>query len=83
MSYELLYFKAKWCYPCKRIGPKFEYMLKDSTLNVNRIDIDEKPELADQYNIKYIPTFILLKDKIEKFDDFDELKRRLQELKLI
>ena len=60
----LVDFWASWCGPCKMMGPVVEQIAQDmgESARVCKINIDEQPELASQYNVMSIPTFILFKD---------------------
>ncbi len=60
----LVDFWASWCGPCKMMGPVVEQIAKEmgDSARVCKINIDEQPELASQYNVMSIPTFILFKD---------------------
>lgn len=60
----LVDFWASWCGPCKMMGPVVEQIAEDmgDSARVCKINIDEQPELASQYNVMSIPTFILFKD---------------------
>ena len=64
--YLLFYFTAKWCGPCQRIKPLLQKISDgsdSSVLKVYIIDIDENDEIAQQFNIKSVPTFYLYKNK--------------------
>lgn len=61
---EILYFSAQWCGPCRLLGPIME-SLKDQ-INFRKIDVDENQELPTQYQIRSIPTLVLVEDGIEK-----------------
>ncbi|CAM9850032.1 unnamed protein product [Scytosiphon promiscuus] len=58
----VLYFTAKWCPPCRRIGP-FLAELSEETPDVafGKIDIDDNEEAAQMAGIKSIPTFKFFK----------------------
>lgn len=60
----LVDFWANWCGPCKMMGPVVEQIAEDmgTSAKICKINIDEQPELASQYNVMSIPTFILFKD---------------------
>lgn len=60
----LLDFTATWCGPCRRMKPIFEELetTYDEEMNFVSIDIDSHPELADQYGVQAVPTFIFLDD---------------------
>lgn len=57
-------FGAKWCPPCKAFGPTHESVAQqfaDQVLSAH-VDIDDFPSLANQFDIKSVPTHILFKD---------------------
>ena len=67
--YLLLYFTATWCGPCQRVKPIIKEISKgveDSKLKVCMIDIDENSELVEKYDIKSVPTMILLLNNEQK-----------------
>ena len=64
--YNLFYFTAKWCGPCKRISPLLEKLsegLDEDIVTIYKVDIDENDELADKLKIKSVPTFFLYHKK--------------------
>ncbi|HJJ47201.1 MAG TPA: thioredoxin [Methanocorpusculum sp.] len=70
MSKPILYdFFATWCGPCKMQSPIIHELaekLKDN-VDVRMIDVDQEPELANQYQISVVPTLIIEKDgKVEQ-----------------
>lgn len=52
---KLVVFKAAWCGPCKMLTPVLKE-LKDSGYNIEIIDVDENAKLAEENNIKSVPT---------------------------
>lgn len=57
----LLDFGASWCGPCRQMEPIVR-QLEAAGVPIQRIDIDEHPELAKQYRIEGVPTFVMLVD---------------------
>ena len=57
-------FWADWCMPCKMIAPVLEELDAeyDGKLKVAKLDVDDQPALAQQYNVVSIPTLLVFKD---------------------
>ena len=58
-----LYFSAPWCGPCRVLGPVMDRV--NNTIPVQKIIVDDFPQIAQQYNVKNIPTVILLENDVE------------------
>ena len=56
---------ASWCGPCQLMLPIFEELSKemDAKYKFAKLNIDETREVATQYNISSVPTFIFIKNK--------------------
>ena len=61
----VLYFTADWCNPCKKVKPIVEEMNKDSITKFQMIDVDSEMELTKKFEIRSVPTFILIKNGTE------------------
>lgn len=57
-------FWAPWCGYCRRLAPAVDRLEAEMNgkVTVSKADIDELPEVAQQYEIDTIPTLILFKD---------------------
>ena len=56
------YFTADWCGPCKKVRPVVEQINQDSTIKFQLVDVDSEIDLVKAFEIKSVPTFILIKD---------------------
>jgi len=57
----LVDFWATWCGPCKMVAPVLEEIAAEHSekLTVAKLDIDENPSSARDYQVMSIPTMIL------------------------
>ena len=57
-------FWAPWCTYCRRIAPAFDKIAsqQEDKLVFAKIDIDDAPEIAEEYGVDTIPTLIIFKN---------------------
>ena len=59
----LLDFWASWCNPCRMLSPIIEQIADEHPeIKVGKINVDEEPELAAQFQVMSIPTLFVVKD---------------------
>ena len=59
----LLDFYADWCGPCRMVSPLVDQIAEENPeYLVGKINVDEQPELAQQFGVMSIPTLVVLKD---------------------
>ena len=59
----LVDFWAAWCGPCHMLSPVVEELSQDHPeITFAKVNVDEAPELAQQYHISAIPTLRLFRD---------------------
>lgn len=84
-------FSATWCGPCKAIAPQFESLadeyapiyssegLPPKTIFI-KVDVDKLSDAARLYDIKSLPTFVLIRngEVLSKFSGADSSKLRAE-----
>lgn len=59
----LIDFYADWCGPCRMVGPIVEEIANErDDVIVGKVNVDNDPELAEQFNVFSIPTLVVLKN---------------------
>ena len=60
----LVDFYAEWCGPCKMMMPALEQVAEETAdrVHVVKIDVDKELELALEYKVMGVPTFIIFKN---------------------
>ena len=60
-------FFATWCGPCKQLAPILDEIEKGHKGEVifRRIDVDQEPELAQEFNVQSIPMLMFITPKGE------------------
>lgn len=60
----LLDLWAPWCGPCRMIAPTIEQVASElaGRVKVGKLNTDENPMTASRFNVRSIPTLLVLKD---------------------
>jgi thioredoxin 1 len=64
----LVDFWAEWCGPCRMVGPIVEEIAGEyaDKMSVAKLNVDDNPQTAMQYDVMSIPTMIVYQDGVEK-----------------
>ncbi len=57
-------FWAPWCGPCRQVGPIVEQIaaMREASYKVVKVNIDENPDLAREYDVQSIPLVALFRN---------------------
>ncbi len=59
-------FWAEWCGPCRAIAPILDELADemDGQVKIAKVDVDSNQQLAGEFNIRSIPTLLIVKDGV-------------------
>ena len=60
----LVDFWAEWCGPCKMLSPIIDQLAVElqGKMKIAKVNVDEAPDLAGQFNVMSIPTLLIFKN---------------------
>ena len=59
---------APWCGPCRVFGPTYEKVAaKHPDITFGKVNTEDQPDLAASFEIRSIPTLMILRDKVLLF----------------
>ncbi|XP_059310195.1 thioredoxin H2-like [Lycium ferocissimum] len=76
-------FTASWCGPCRHMEPIInDFAAKYTDVEFIKIDVDELADVAQEYGVQAMPTFVLIKqgkivDKLVGADK-DGLQKKIE-----
>ena len=83
----LVDFWAEWCAPCKMMAPVLNDVAGDLTGNshVGKLNIEQYKSIAQQFNVRSIPTLILFKNgkEVKRFVGIKQKDFLLKEIQSV
>lgn len=81
----LVDFSAVWCGPCKMLDPLVQQLAVEwqGKVKVLKLDVDESPTLAMDFQVMGVPTLMLFKDgkpveRVTGYQPKDRLAKKFQ-----
>ena len=62
----LVDFFATWCRPCQMLGPVLDEVSEEVDFKIIKVDVDQFPELAGEYQVRSIPTMVKFEAGVAK-----------------
>jgi len=59
---KVLDFYADWCNPCKMLAPIITKVTNDNNIELEKVNIEDNDDLCVKYNVRNIPTVIVVDD---------------------
>ena len=81
----LVDFTAVWCQPCKMLDPVVKQLAEDwgDKVRVFKLDVDDNPQLAMDYQVMGVPTLMLFKagqpvERVTGYQPKDRLQNKFK-----
>lgn len=60
----LIDFHAAWCGPCKALAPTLDALSREyeGEIEIVKVDVDAEPDLKTRFDVRALPTLILLQN---------------------
>lgn len=75
----LLDFWAAWCGPCRQMDPVLNKLVSEETdpklanLKIGKINVDSDPDKSEEFGVRSIPSFFLIKVENGKYTKLTNL----------
>jgi len=84
MSTVVLDFYSETCNPCKALARDLEEISKGCVFKLEKLNIFDNYELTEKYNIRSVPTLVVLKGEeikaiYSKYNGMAELKKFIED----
>lgn len=65
MAITLIEFTAAWCGPCRVLKPTLDAVAREYRVPFTEIDVERDPVTAQRYDVRAMPTVVILRDGAE------------------
>ena len=78
---KILKFFADWCQPCKALSMVIEGL--ELPYPIENVDIDQNIDAAKRYNVRTVPTVVLVNDSGDEVKRFSGIVNKDQFMKFL
>ncbi|WGS65140.1 thioredoxin family protein [Marinitoga aeolica] len=64
------YFANKTCRTCKGLWPKVENLMSENNIELEYVDVEEKPEVSGQMLVFSVPTLVFVDEDNKEINRF-------------
>lgn len=80
----IVFFWSSWCGPCHDLSSLKKIKTNNKDIKVILVNIEEQPEISNEYSILIVPTYIFFQDSIpinyafgiQTFDSLSEIIKK-------
>jgi thioredoxin 1 len=59
---KILDFYADWCGPCQTLTPTLEEVVRETGIELEKVNVDQNQERASKYGVFSVPTLVFEKE---------------------
>ncbi len=73
---KILKFYSNNCAPCKVLSPLVSVLGQELAIDIEHVNVATRPELVDEFNVRAVPTLVLISETEETLGSITGLKTK-------